>query len=68
MAAAVLAPGLASGTNTLYKYKDTIRANIVLVKNGVLAKAVCKGAHIAVDLNGTMSPVTVVRRHRGVRR
>ena len=33
---------------------------IILVKNGVLAKAVCKGAQVAIDLNGSMAPVAVV--------
>jgi hypothetical protein len=51
-----------NGANNLYKYKDTSGATckIVLVKNGVLAKAVCKGAQVAIDLNGSMAPVAVV--------
>jgi streptogramin lyase len=46
----------------LYKYKDSSGAscNIVLVKGGTLAKAVCKGPHVAIDVSGSMSPVTVV--------
>jgi phosphatidylethanolamine-binding protein (PEBP) family uncharacterized protein len=51
-----------NGTNTLYKYKDTSSTTCtkVLVKNGVLAKAICKGPQVAIDLNGSMSPVAVV--------
>src|SRR5688572_23168128 len=51
-----------NGANTLYKYKDASGASckLVLVKAGVLAKAVCKGAQVAIDLDGTMSPVGVV--------
>ena len=51
-----------NGSNTLFKYKDSsgTTCNIVLVKGGTLAKAVCKGAHVAIDLNGSMSPVAVV--------
>jgi Raf kinase inhibitor-like YbhB/YbcL family protein len=51
-----------NGPNTLYKYKDTTNTTCtkVLVKNGVLVKAICKGSQIAIDLNGSMSPVAVV--------
>ena len=50
-----------NGTNSLYKYKDTSGATCthVLVKGGVLAKAICKGSQVAIDLNGSMSPVAV---------
>ena len=50
-----------NATNSLYKYTDTSGATckIVLVKNGVLAKAVCGGSQVATDLNGSMSPVAV---------
>ena len=51
-----------NGANTLYQYKDVTGATckLVLVKAGVLAKAVCKGSQVAIDLDGTMSPVAVV--------
>jgi hypothetical protein len=51
-----------NGANTQYKYKDPSGASckLVLVKAGVLAKAVCKGSQVAVDVDGTMSPVAVV--------
>jgi hypothetical protein len=51
-----------NSTNTVYKYKDLsgTSCNLVLVKNGVLTKAVCKGTQVAIDLNGSMSPVSVV--------
>lgn len=51
-----------NGTNSIYKYKDTTGATctLVMVKAGVLAKAICKGAQVAIDLNGAMSPVSVV--------
>jgi hypothetical protein len=53
-----------NGTNSLYKYKDTTKTTctIVLVKSGVLAKAICKGTQVAIDLNGSMAPVAVVTR------
>jgi hypothetical protein len=51
-----------NGANSLYKYKDTSGATckIVLVKNGVLAKAVCKGAQVAITDQAGMAPVGVV--------
>ena len=51
-----------NGANSLYKYSDKTGATckLVLVKAGVLAKAVCKGSQVAIDLDGTMSPVAVV--------
>jgi hypothetical protein len=51
-----------NGTNNLYRYRDTSGAScmVVVVKDGVLAKAVCKGSQVGIDLNGSMSPVTVV--------
>ena len=51
-----------NGANSLYKYKDTSGASckIVLVKNGVLAKAVCKGAQIAITDQAGMAPIGVV--------
>ena len=51
-----------NGSNTLYKYRDNSGAmcSFVAVKNGVLTKAVCKGSQVAIDLNGGMSPVSVV--------
>ena len=51
-----------NGANTLYKYQDTSGASckIVLVKDGVLAKAVCKGTQIAITDQAGMAPVDVV--------
>jgi hypothetical protein len=51
-----------NGTNSLYKYKDTTGATctLVLVKNGALAKAICRGTQVGIDLNGSMSPTVVV--------
>ena len=51
-----------NAANTQYKYTDSTAATckVVLVKAGVLVKAVCKGPQVAVDLNGTISPVAVV--------
>lgn len=51
-----------NGANTLYKYKDTSGASckIVFVKNGILAKATCKGAQVAINVQGGMAPVDVV--------
>ena len=48
--------------NTRYQYKDRTGATckVVLVKAGGLAKAVCKGAQVAIDVSGGMAPVTVV--------
>jgi hypothetical protein len=48
--------------NTLYKYKDPTNTTctLVLVKNGVLAKAICKGSQVAIDVDASMSPVAIV--------
>jgi len=53
-----------NGANSLYKYKDATGATCknVLVKAGVLVKAVCKGAQVGIDLNASMAPVAVVMR------
>ena len=52
--------------NDQYKYKDTTKAtcNIVLVKSGKLAKAVCLGSQVAIDLqeDGDTAPVGVAIR------
>jgi hypothetical protein len=47
---------------TLYRYKDPSGATckLVLVKNGALVKAVCKGAHLALDVSAGAAPVTIV--------
>jgi len=54
-------------SNNLYKYKDNTGATCtqVLVKQGALAKAVCKGSQVAIDLNSGMSPVAVDLRLNG---
>lgn len=48
--------------DSMYKYTDTSGAtcNIVIVKGARLAKAVCKGPQVAIDVSGSMSPVAVV--------
>ena len=50
-----------NGANTQYKYKDSTQAtcNNVLVKAGKLAKAICKGAQVSIDLqeDGDTGPV-----------
>jgi len=45
----------------MYKYTDPsgVTCKLVLVKSGVLAKAVCTGSQVAIDLNGSMAPVAV---------
>ena len=51
-----------NGSKTAYSYKDTSGATckIVLVRNGALVKAVCKGAQLAIDLDAGAAPVTIV--------
>jgi hypothetical protein len=51
-----------NGANSQYKYKDSSGASctIVLVKDGKLAKAVCKGTQVAVTVQAGMAPVDVV--------
>jgi hypothetical protein len=55
-----------NGANSQYKYKDTTQATCtnVLVKGGKLAKAICKGAQVAIDLqeDGDTAPVAVAIR------
>jgi hypothetical protein len=51
-----------SAAGTTYRYKDTSGSTcrLVLVRQGSLVKAVCKGPQVGIDLNGGMSPVSVV--------
>jgi hypothetical protein len=51
-----------SATGTRYRYTDTSGSTcrLVLVRQGALSKVVCKGTQVAIDLNGGMSPVSVV--------
>ena len=51
-----------NATNTLYKYTDTSNATctLVVVRDGALAKAICRGSQVAIDLNASMSPVAVI--------
>lgn len=51
-----------SNGNNLFKYKDSSGASckIVLIKNGVLTKAVCGGAQVAYDLGAAQNAVRVV--------
>jgi hypothetical protein len=53
-----------NSANNQYKYKDTTKAtcNIVLVKPGKLAKAVCLGSQVAIDVQAGMDPVGVAIR------
>jgi hypothetical protein len=53
-----------NGANNQYKYKDTTKATCttVLVKPGKLAKAVCQGTQVAIDLQAGMDPVAVAIR------
>jgi hypothetical protein len=55
-----------NGVNSQYKYKDTTQATctIVLVKDGKLAKAICKGAQVSIDLqeDGDTAPVATAIR------
>jgi hypothetical protein len=55
--------------NSLYRYKDATGATckVVLVKGGVLVKAVCRGTHVALDVGGSMAPVAVVTTLNGER-
>jgi hypothetical protein len=47
--------------NNLFKYKDSSGASckIVLIKDGVLTKAVCKGTQVAYDLGAAQNAVRV---------
>jgi hypothetical protein len=51
-----------SNGNNLFKYKDSSGASckIVLIKDGVLTKAVCGGAQVAYDLGAAQNAVRVV--------
>jgi hypothetical protein len=51
-----------NGAQSAYRYKDASGATckLVLVKDGALVKAVCKGAQVAIDLGAGAAPVTVV--------
>jgi hypothetical protein len=51
-----------NGSNTLYKYRDATggTCKLVLVKNGVLVKAVCGGTQVGIDVDAGMSPVAIV--------
>src|SRR5262245_50916338 len=51
-----------NAANTRYVYKDPTGATckILVVKRGVLAKAVCKGPQMAIDVSGGTEPVTVI--------
>ena len=53
-----------NGAGTVYKYKDTSGATckIVLIKDGVLTKAVCKGAQVAFTLGADQGGMNVVLR------
>jgi hypothetical protein len=50
-----------SNGNNLFKYKDSSGASckIVLIKDGVLTKAVCKGTQVAYDLGAAQNAVRV---------
>jgi hypothetical protein len=51
-----------NSSNTIYKYKN-LKGNTcetVVVKPGAYIKAICIGAQVAIDLNGSMAPVDVV--------
>ena len=50
------------GGGSLYKYKDTTGATckIVLIKDGKLEKAVCKGPQVAYDFDGPDSVMNVI--------
>jgi hypothetical protein len=51
-----------NGAKTAYRYTDSSGATckLVLVRDGALVKAVCKGAQVAIDLGAGVAPVTVV--------
>jgi hypothetical protein len=53
-----------NGGGNLFKYKDTTGAtcNVVLVKDGKLVKAICKGTQVSFDLSGAETSVDVVLR------
>ena len=53
-----------NGAGTVYKYKDTTGATckIVLIKDGVLTKAVCKGAQVAFTLGADQGGMNIVLR------
>lgn len=52
----------ANGAGTMYRYKDPSgeTCKLVLVKDGALVKAVCKGPQVAITLGPGAAPVTVV--------
>jgi hypothetical protein len=54
--------GSGTGTGTLYRYRDPTGSTCrqVFVRQGAIIKAVCAGAQVALDVNGEMSPVSVV--------
>jgi hypothetical protein len=51
-----------NGSKTAYTYKDPSGATckLVLVRNGALAKAICKGPQLGVALGPGVAPVTAV--------
>jgi len=51
-----------SGAKNAYRYTDSTgeTCKLVLVKNGALVKAVCKGEQIALALASGMAPVSVI--------
>jgi len=53
-----------NGAGNLFKYKDTSggSCNVVLVKDGKLVKAICKGLQVGYDLNGAETSIDVVLR------
>jgi hypothetical protein len=53
-----------NGSGNLFKYKDTTGATctVVLVKDGKLVKAVCKGTQVDYDLGAAETSVDVVLR------
>jgi hypothetical protein len=59
---ALAAANWTSNGNNLFKYKDSSGASckIVLIKDGVLTKAVCKGTQVAYDLGAAQNAVRVV--------
>ena len=51
-----------NGAKNAYRYKDTSggACKLVLVKDGALVKAVCKGPQLALDLGPGVAPVSIV--------
>jgi hypothetical protein len=51
-----------NASNTTYRYKDASGATCqrVIVRDGAVAKAVCKGAHVALAVGAGMAPIGVV--------